>query len=115
MFIHAIFQPYKKKFYNRVDFFIFAIISIVNSLYAYSEFLRTQNVSKNTIQTYLWIRTLLAWIPIVFIMGYILFKLSKRCNNRDKQTVTMHNNNGNEFLEPLLDRVDYDDDDDDDN
>ena len=112
MFLHAYVQPYRKQTYNRVDFFIFATISVVNSFYAYSEFLRTQNVSDNTVQTYLWIRTVLAWAPIVYIIFYAVFKIRKRCKT-DERLLTAHNNNRNEFLEPLLDRVDYDQDDDD--
>ena len=110
MFLHAFVQPYKKQLYNRVDFFMFAIISIINTLYAYAEFLRTQNVSYSTIETYLWIRTVLAWIPIVFIVCYIILKIRKHC--RRDEHLTRNHDNENEFIEPLLDRVDYDDDED---
>ena len=85
MFLHAFFQPYKKHLYNRVDLFIFAIIGIINSFYAYSGFLRTQNASQSTIQVYWWIRTTLAWVPIVFIICYIVFKIAKHCT-RDNIT-----------------------------
>ena len=109
MFLHAFVQPYNKQSYNRVDFFMFAIISIINALYAYEEFLRTQKVRHSTIETYLWIRTLLAWAPVVFIVCYTILKIRKHCR-RDEHLLTR---NQNDFIEPLLDRVDYDDDEDD--
>ena len=111
MFLHAFVQPYKIQSHNRVDFFMFAILSIINTLYAYEEFLRTQKVPHSTIETYLWIRTLLAWVPIVFIVCYIILKIQRYCR-RDEHLLTR---NQNEFIEPLLDRVDYDDNDDEDN
>ena len=114
MFLHGFVQPYKKQLYNRVDFFIFAIISIINTFYAYSEFLRTQNVPLSTTETYLWIRTVLAWVPIVFVVYYIIFKIRKHCR-RDEYLYTRNYDNENEFVEPLLDRVDYDDEDDNNN
>ena len=79
MFLHAYFQPYKKPSYNRIDFFIFAIISIINYFYAYSGFLRTQNATHSTIRFYWWIRTSLAWVPVAFILCYITFKIVKHC------------------------------------
>ena len=102
MFLHAFVQPYNKQSYNRADFFIFANLSMINAFYAYSEFLKTQNVSRSTIENYLWIRTVLAWFPIVFIICYLMLKIRKR-RRRNKIS--------NESLEPLLDTVDYDDND----
>ena len=101
-FLHAFVQPYNKQSYNRADFFIFSNLSIINTFYAYSEFLRTQNVSRSTIENYLWVRTVLAWVPIVFIICYLMLKIKK---HRRKDEISY------ESYEPLLDRVDYDDED----
>ena len=111
MFLHAFFQPYNNQMYNKVDFFIFANLSIINTFYAYSEFLRTQKVSQSTIENYLWVRTVLAWVPIVFIIYYLMLKIRMHCR-RDEHLFTGNYGNRNEFIEPLLDRVDYDEDED---
>ena len=76
-FLHAFVQPYKKDSYNQADFLMFAIISVTNSFYAHSEFLRTQNASHGTIQTFNWIQTILAWIPILYIICYIICRIRK--------------------------------------
>ena len=83
-FLHAFVQPYKKESNNKADFFMFAIISVTNSFYAHSEFLRTQNISLRTIQICVWIQTILPWIPILYIICYIILKVKqawqKDCN-----------------------------------
>ena len=113
MFLHGFVQPYKKESYNKADFVMFAIIGVINSYYAHSEFLRTQNVSRSTIQTCVWIQTILAWIPIVYIVCYIIFKIRE-----EKQKGYRHTNHIDDdnvpFIEPLLQGTDQDFHDDDD-
>lgn len=108
MLLHAFVQPYKKESYNKADLFMFAIISVINSFYAYSEFLRTQKVSRATIQTYVWIQTILAWIPILYIISYITFKVRENQQkhrellfNQRKHGI-VDNDNDDPYIEPLL-------------
>ena len=106
MFLHAIVRPYKKDSYNKADFFMFAIISIINSLYAHSEFLRTQNISRDTIRTCVWIQTILAWIPILYIICYIIYKLRERRQDRYKQLCDQGKYEQDPFIDPQLQRKD---------
>ena len=77
LFLHAFVQPYKKESYNNADFFMFTTIGVINSFYAHSEFLRAENVSRSAIQTCVWIQTMLAWAPIVYVVCYIIFIIRK--------------------------------------
>ena len=114
MFLHAFVQPYKKESYNKADFFMFAIIGVINSFYAHSEFLRTQYVSRSTIQTCIWIQTILAWIPIVYIVCYIIFKIKEERQKGYQRTSHIDDDDNVPFIEPLLQGTDQDFDDDDD-
>ena len=106
LFLHAFMQPYIEQTHNRADFVMFLLLCIINSFYAYSEFLRTQKVKYDSIQTVLWIQTLLPWIPIVFIICYILVAIRK-AHRREYHLLDDSN------CEELLDRVDYDSNEDD--
>ncbi|XP_065897607.1 uncharacterized protein [Dysidea avara] len=77
LFLHAFIQPYKKKTYNQADIFMFSLRIIINSFYAFSEQLRTEDALKETIQTYLWIQTILSLIPFVVIVSYVVYKIRK--------------------------------------
>ena len=109
MLLHAFVQPYKKESYNKADFFMFAIIGIINSFYAHSEFLRTQNVSRGTIiQNCVWIQTILAWIPIVYIVCYIIYKIREEQRKGYQHTDDIDDADDGPFIEPLLQRTDQD-------
>lgn len=103
IFLHAFMQPYKEQTHNRVDFVMFMHWGIINSFYAYSQFLRTQKIRYNSIQTILWIQTLLPWIPVMFIIGYILVAARKAYKHGKK-----HQLMDDSDCEQLLNRVDYD-------
>ena len=77
LFLHSLIQPYRKSTYNKADIVMFSIIIMINSFYAYSEFLRTRNVTEKMMQTYLWIQTILPLVPFIFIIGYIIRKAHK--------------------------------------
>ena len=118
LFLHALIQPYKKKIYNRADIVMFSIIALINCFYGYSEFVESQKVSEN--QILLWIQTILPWIPLLFIISYVVFRI-RRAHKRQHSTMTFDSyTDDNHFIEQmdgpsygaLFSRIDDDVDDD---
>ena len=81
--IHSWIQPYKKKWHNRLDIFLFTLLAILNGISMWNYHLR---LSPQDFQHYIniWygIQLFLAYIPLLFTVGYILTKITKKIATR---------------------------------
>ncbi len=70
--VHAWIQPYKKKWHNRLDIFIFAVLSVLNGI-TISNFQRTFSPINHqaSIQVFSFIQVMLSYSPLAVVIGYL--------------------------------------------
>ena len=76
---HAWFQPYRNQWHNRLDTFIFATLSIVNSLTLYNYNIQVCNLSEssngNTVQK---VQITIAYLPLLYMVVLIIATIVAR-------------------------------------
>ena len=77
MLIHCVCQPYKKKKYNILDGFIFAILAATNGIALYNLF--NVEVYLSTPQASLWIQLILLYIPLIYFLVFVSCHTMKWC------------------------------------
>jgi len=78
LLLHCLCQPYKKRWLNIIDGLIFGNMIIINSLSVYRYYWYTANLSKSP--DIFWIQLLLIYLPLVCLVGVMVYKLFQRCN-----------------------------------
>ena len=75
--IHAITQPYQRRYYNIVDALIFADLAVINGLslynYYWSQYASTHPINLTTAASF---QVLLIYIPMLYVAVVILLKLA---------------------------------------
>ena len=83
LIIHSWIQPYKKKWHNRLDIFLFTLLAILNGITVWNYHLRLSLQDINHyIKFWYGIQLFLAYIPLLFTAGYILIKIIKKVATR---------------------------------
>ena len=78
--IHAVVQPYKKRWHNVVDALMFANLAIINGLTLYN-FAKTternddEHTTKRVINSMSIIQLILSFLPIIYIASYVVFQI----------------------------------------
>ena len=74
----ATFKPYKREVFNIVDVLIFFNLSLINliSIYVYSSSMSVNGLAKGLSRTLYLLQFCLLWIPLIYMLLYVLFKLS---------------------------------------
>ena len=109
--IHSWTQPYKKKWHNRLDTFLFTLLSILNGITLFNYHLRINQLDYHQdIGVYTRIQLFLAYSPLMFIVGYILIKIAKKIFTTwhlKKRSQTIRRSDELEISLSMLDREDY--------
>ena len=90
--IQATTYPYKKHWHNLLDILLFANLAIINAMTMHN-YKRAKETSKNAsyqldIDILSGIQTFLIYLPLVYVVCYILFQLLRR--NRQPKTIERH-------------------------
>ena len=81
--IHSWIQPYKKKWHNRLDIFLFTLLAILNGITMWNYHLRLSPQDfQHDIKILYGIQLFLAYIPLLFTVGYISTKIIKKVATR---------------------------------
>ena len=81
--IHSWIQPYKKKWHNRLDKFLFTLLAILNGITVWNYHLRLSPQDfQHDIKFLYGIQLFLAYIPLLFTVGYISTKITKKVATR---------------------------------
>jgi len=83
----AIFQPYNEKFLNHVDTMIFSNLAILNTLSMYMFF--NSKVGYDSSIAVFVIQYCLTFLPLVYMIGYVIFYTSKKRFPRSKLKLKM--------------------------
>ncbi len=75
MAIHAWIQPYKEKWHNQLDLYLFTVLTVSNGITLYNYQLLNENANDTSIKVLTTIQVLLAYTPLLYILIYILIKL----------------------------------------
>lgn len=78
--IHALFQPYEKRYYNIIDTAIFANLALINGISLYNCYLVKFQGDDGTLVVTSSVQTLLVYLPILYISIMTLLKLMVRMN-----------------------------------
>lgn len=75
--VHAWVQPYKKKWHNRLDLYIFFLLTIINgiTMYNYQRTLNLLNHHQKVITVLTTIQIFLAYSPLLLMVVYLVHKL----------------------------------------
>ena len=75
-----IFRPYKHFFYNFLDGIVFSLLAFISLLNMYQYFLTTNNMPLS--ETTLIFQCVFLYIPLVWIIGYIMFRIKRKIHCR---------------------------------
>ncbi len=74
--VHAWVQPYKKKWHNRLDLYIFALLKVINGITLYNYHQTISLLDYQRVITLLsGIQIILAYSPLIFMITYLPHKL----------------------------------------
>ena len=103
LFLHGLCQPYRKRWHNMVDTFIFSLLILINtiSFYRYSGFLSDLSTSSKSF----WFQLFLIYCPLIYFAVYCLLccrpmvcTLIRRLSGRNRyQVFEPRNENSAEF------------------
>ena len=94
--IHALVQPYKKRWHNAVDILVFADLSFINGLSLYN-YVYSRRGNKNLVDLASSFQLLLIYLPILCIVGYIMFYLLLQIKSCFKRNNIQEHHEENEF------------------
>ena len=94
---HSIFQPYRKRFHNILDSFLFFILSVINGItlynYHYAKIDFTKKIGTNAL---IHIQAFLAYLPLVYfvilIITSIIVRKVKNLHNLKTSSLSIHLN-----------------------
>ena len=106
LFLHSLCQPYKKRWHNMVDTFIFSLLIVINaiSFYRYSGFLPDLSTSPKSF----WFQLFLIYCPLIYFVVYVLrhcvncgrprvHALIRQISGQNYQVFTTQNESSGEF------------------
>ena len=82
LLVHSIFHPYKKRWHNTLDSFMFFILSVINGITVYNYHYAKMNF-KNKIgsNTLIHIQAFLAYLPLVYFTIFIIISIVRKSRN----------------------------------
>ena len=82
LLVHSIFQPYKKKFHNMLDSFMFFLLSVINGItvynYHYAKIDFTDKIGTNAL---IHIQAFLAYLPLVYFVVFMITSIVRKVKN----------------------------------
>ena len=89
LMIHAVFQPYQNRAHNIIDGFLFANLALISSIagynHLYSQGVIDSYIVRNTyITTTVSLQLVLIYLPIVGLVIYLVFHLSRKVRRQKK-------------------------------
>ncbi len=84
--ILALCQPYEKKFLNYVDILIFTNLAFLNSVSFYIHAFNSTDPSLNPPYSILVLQYVLVFIPLVYMVGYVIWNITGFYHARIKET-----------------------------
>ena len=90
--LHAIAQPYEKRYYNIVDAFIFADLTIINGISLYDYYwAQYQSTHESVLKTFSSFQVVLIYLPILYIVIILSLKLACRFSEKVRRKLTSIN------------------------
>ena len=97
--VHAIAQPYEKRYYNIVDAIIFANLAVINGISLYDSFSSLySHPYDSTLKPFSSIQVALIFLPLFYIVMFLTLKFAARYSSRVRHKLR----NINQYI-PLLD------------
>ena len=82
LLVHSIFQPYRKRFHNMLDSFMFFLLSVINGItvynYHYAKIDFTNKIGTNAL---IHIQAFLAYLPLVYFVVFMITSIVKKVKN----------------------------------
>ncbi len=72
--LHSWVVPYKNKWHNRLDIFLFALLAVINGITLYNHVEKLEKNSASIIDVTSSIQVMLAYLPLVYISSFTLYK-----------------------------------------
>ena len=90
----AVFRPYKRKIFNIVDIAIFLNLAVINliSTYAYA----ASSLDGKVANVIYFIQYFLIWLPLVYILSYLMYKLLVKLGVRQLITDKLQKSRGDQ-------------------
>ena len=103
--LHSVIQPYKSKCHNRVDSFVLANISLVNTLTTYNYAVLStgdQEVYKQTVHWIIYLQIVLMYCPLIYLLYYCATEVCSRLKMQCKGYFSVSSED-TDLLPPLRD------------
>ena len=106
LILHALTQPYQKKWHNAVDVFLFADLAVINglTLFVYSKAMsldRSAHISFSAVSI---IQLVLIYLPLLYIAAYVSSRVAhtvnlkiRMCAKWRENLTTMESSNNSDF------------------
>ena len=86
--IHALAQPYEKRWHNAVDILIFADLAIINGITLFNYVYADKTGFQHRVNIASSVQLLLIYLPMVYLVTYIIFYLASKLNAYFKRKQT---------------------------
>jgi len=82
LILHAVTQPYQKKWHNAVDVFLFADLAVINglTLFVYSKATALDRSSHTTLSIASIMQLILIYFPLIYIAVYVSSRIVDTIN-----------------------------------
>ena len=70
--LHCMFQPYKKKWHNFIEAFIFTLLTSISAISSYR---LSEAQTQTQTDDFFWIQTILLYCPLVYFIAYVSYKV----------------------------------------
>ena len=103
--LHSMIQPYKSKYHNRVDSFILANISLVNTLTIYNYAVLStgdQEIYKLTVHWIIYLQIILMYCPLIYLLCYCATEVYSQLKMQCKGYLSVSSED-TDLLPPLRD------------
>ena len=72
--LHSWVGPYKNKWHNRLDIFLFALLAVINGITLYNHVEKLEENTVSIVDVTSSIQVMLAYLPLVYISSFTLYK-----------------------------------------
>ena len=102
LIIHALAQPYERRWHNAVDILTFADLAIINGITLFSYFYTRETGFQHRVNIASSVQLLLIYLPMVYLVTYIVFHLFSKMNAYFKRKHTGESNDDFDFPARLI-------------
>ena len=89
LLVHAVFQPYIKRAHNVLDGLLLAILLAINSFTLFNYSSASDPAEQLSVTALSWLQVLLSYIPLCYIIWYLLRPALKKCRPPENVSCTL--------------------------